>query len=62
MKGTLTGDDTASFVHDEGDMTGLRSGANFSDSDPFVIREMILAVVRDWDFDKFKQDDKVGLG
>lgn len=47
------GDDRASFIHDSSDMTGLRSGGNFTKTDPLVVIDMIRRVVAHWDFDRF---------
>lgn len=54
--------DQVSFVADDGDMFGHRSGGN-STTTPFTTCiEMIHDVVDHWDIDKFAEDGKVGLG
>lgn len=56
------GDAKFSFVHDSSDMTGLRSGANNCTVDYLERIQMIRDVVANWNFDKFTEDKKVGIG
>lgn len=52
------------FVADDSDASGCRSGMNFpTDGLPFTtLVEMIEDVVTNWDIDKLVPDEKVGIG
>lgn len=49
------------FIHDDSDMAGLRSGNNFTDTPWQICCNMIDDVVDHWDESKFVEDGKVTM-
>jgi len=55
------GNDSMTFVADDGDMYGHRAGMNAPTSPFLKVIEMVHDVVEHWDIDKFQEDDHVRL-